>query len=83
MKKRLFLGVRHGIFYQLSIYVERIIESVARLAEQSNVKLFRIGDKTALVNQTRAVIHSNAIFASKASEITRLRSITQVERAVG
>ena len=81
MKKRQFLGVRQ--FYQRSIYVERIIESTVGLAEQSNVKLFRIGDKTVLVNQTREVIVSNALSLQVRAEITRLRSITQVERAVG
>ncbi len=61
MKKRQFLGLSHEIYDQLSIYAEDMNKGAANLAEHTQFNLFRTGDKTVLVNQTRTVIHSNAL----------------------
>jgi hypothetical protein len=41
--------------------LEDVIESAADLAEHTHFNLFRTVVKTVLVNQTRTVIHSNAV----------------------
>jgi hypothetical protein len=61
MKKCQFLGLSHEIFYQLSIYAEDINKGAANLAEHTQFNPFRTGDKTVVLNQTRAVIHCHPL----------------------